>query len=303
MHVIGVYEAIDRPGNVTKRVYVNVRPTSKSVVLVLTSYTAVDWHVSLAQGARIKKVIMAGYFEQEIRGLPAGTPVETRLYFPNDGSRRKEGWFYGHQWNTLEWREMVRRLNEMTGLAVTSFQGANQGDSFIVDGKLGREFGQQGLSLASAQMPAPKDLRAASENAGLHVLGIYHPGNENRGGLVDVEVHPAPKPVALVLTSYFSAIWKIKLAPGRPDQVPDCGESVSTGRRGRSARRAGSLFLPRPRDVLLRQKATAPARAARLLRLQVEHAQLPANPRKAERSDGAPGFHLPGRIYRHVFHR
>ncbi len=272
MHVIGVYQAIDRPGNVTARVFVNVRPTAKPVVLVVTGYMALDWHVTLADGARVKKVIMSGYFEQEIRGLPAGIPVENRSFFPRDGSRRTEGWFYAYQWNTLEWREMVRRLNELTGLAVTTFQGATQGDSFVVDGKLGREFGQAALSLATAHAPAPQDLRAASENADLHVLGIYHPGNENRGGLVDVEVRPAPKPVVLVLTSYFSASWSIKLAPARPDQVRDCGQSVCPGSRGRSPRRAGSLLLPRSREVLLRQKATAPARAARLLRRQVEHA-------------------------------
>ncbi len=151
------------------------RPPNR-IVLVLTAYKAVDWHVSLGRGARVKKVIMSGYFEQEIRGLRAGIPVENRSYFPIDGSRRKEGWFCAHQWNTLDWRQMARRLNEMTGLAVTSFQGANQGDSFIVDGKVGREFGQAGLSRATARKPAPQDLREASKNCRLARTGNLSSG-------------------------------------------------------------------------------------------------------------------------------
>ena len=171
----------------------NVRPTAKPVVLVLTAYNAVDWHVSLSNGARVKRVIMSGYFEQEIRGLPAGIPVENRSYFPVDGSRRKEGWFYAHEWNTLGWREMVRQTERADGPQRHLLPGRKPGRFLHRRWKhSAANFGQDGLSFASAREPAPQDLRAASANASLHVLGIYDSGNEKRGGLVDVLVRPAP---------------------------------------------------------------------------------------------------------------
>ena len=86
---------------------------------------------------------------------------------------------------------MARRLNELTGLAITSFQGANQGDSFIVDGNSAAS-SPAGAEPGLGSRAAPQDLLAASENAALHVLGMYLPGNEKRGGLVDVEVRPRP---------------------------------------------------------------------------------------------------------------
>ena len=214
MHVIGVYQGRKVAGDETGRVKVEVRPTAKPVVLVLTSYFSVDWQIKVADGARIKKVILSGYSEQEINGLPTGVPIENRSYFPVDGSRRQNGWFWAFEWNDPQWREMVRRLNALTGLPVASFQGANQGDSFIVDGKLGREFGQQGLNLASARESTQQNLLAASADADLHVVGIYHPDGQNRGGKVDVMVQATAKPVVLVLTSYYPAVWNIKLAPG-----------------------------------------------------------------------------------------
>jgi hypothetical protein len=133
MHVIGVYSAKNMGEKQKGSVEVEVRNTSRPIVLVLTSYYSVDWHVKLADGARIKKAILSGCFAQEIRGLPAGIPVENWACISNDGSRRKEGWFWASNWNTPQWREMVRRLNKITGLPVASFQEKSAGDSFIID--------------------------------------------------------------------------------------------------------------------------------------------------------------------------
>jgi hypothetical protein len=117
-HVIGVYTSKNGIGK--KKGRVEVRPTARPVVLVLTSYFSVDWHIKLADGARVKKTIVSGYFDQEVEGLPAEVPIVNRSYFPADGSRRAEGWFWAHQSNTSQWREVVRRLNDMTGLPVPS---------------------------------------------------------------------------------------------------------------------------------------------------------------------------------------
>jgi beta-lactamase regulating signal transducer with metallopeptidase domain/predicted esterase len=216
MHVVGVSMPKNGVGKDSGRVDVEVRPTAKPVVLVLTSYSSVIWNIKLADGARIKKAIVSGYFEQEIKGIPADVPIVNRSYFPADGSRRKEGWFWASVWNTPQCREMVRRLNDMTGLPVASFQAKSEGEAFIVDGNLGREQGQNGLKLDSTARleMTPQDLLATSANAELHVAGIYFPDMHNPGQPVEVDVQSTTRPVVLVLTSYSEAVWHFKSAPG-----------------------------------------------------------------------------------------
>jgi predicted esterase len=213
LHVIGAYGAKGGDGG---RVDVEVRPTDRPVVLVLTSYYSVDWHVKLAEGARVKKVLVSGYFAQEIEGLPADVPLVNQSYFPEDGSRRKGGWFYPGQWNTPQWREMVRRLNEMTGLPVATFQRESKAVSFVVDGKRGRDLGQKGLKPRgpAPKEPTPQELRAAAADAKLHLVGVDNPDPNKPGKPVDVEVRATAKPVLLVLTSYMEVIWNVKRADG-----------------------------------------------------------------------------------------
>jgi RNA polymerase sigma factor (sigma-70 family) len=212
MHVIGVSGAKEGDGGI---VNVEVRPTAKPVVLVLTSSAAVDWHVKLADGARVQKVILSGSHPQEIQGLPAGVPVVNRSYRRDDASR-KDGWFWAYQWNTPQWREMVRQLNDLTGLPVASFQGQERGESFVVDGSRGREFGQKELKprAPAPKEPTPEELRAAAAGAALHVVGISGPDLRNPGQPVDVEVRATAKPVVLVLASYGEAVWHVKPAAG-----------------------------------------------------------------------------------------
>ena len=216
MHVIGVYQPKSRPADEKGRVYVEVRPTAKPIVLVLTSYFSVEWRINLKDGARIKKVILSGYNEQEIKGLPAEVPIDNRSYFPVDGSRRQNGWFWAFEWNGSQWREMVRRLNAMTGLPVASFQGTENSDSFIVDGKVGREFGQNGLEPRAPvrKAPTPQELQTVSAGADLQVVGIYSPTTNHRGKPVDVEVRSTRNPAVLVLTSYHSAVWNVNCDRG-----------------------------------------------------------------------------------------
>src|SRR5262249_31223675 len=127
LHVIGA--AVENGGKMT-RMDVEVRPTAKPVVLVLTSYDPVDWHVKLAEGARPGRALVGGYFAQEFQGLPADVPIVNQSWSPSDGSRRKNGWFYPDRWNTPRWRAMVRRLNDLTGLPVATFQEDSRTVSF-----------------------------------------------------------------------------------------------------------------------------------------------------------------------------
>jgi predicted esterase len=126
------------PGNNGSPVDVEVRPTGKPIVLALVAYGSVLWNVKIAEGARVNAVIVGGYYEQEIEGVPPGIPVAYKAYFP----ARNESFLYGFDWKSQECRSMVEKLNDMTGHPVSTFQGEYTGASFVVDGARGRTFAQ-----------------------------------------------------------------------------------------------------------------------------------------------------------------
>ena len=108
-------------------------------MLALTSYGSVLWNVRIAKEARVKAVIVGGYYEQEIEGIPTNVPVASRVFFPS----RNEGYYWGFDWNSKECRSMVEKLNVETGRPVSTFQGEYTGTSFVVDETRGREFAQK----------------------------------------------------------------------------------------------------------------------------------------------------------------
>jgi len=202
LHVVGLYGPKGLTRN-NKRVDVEVRPTAKPVVLVLTSYYSVDWNLKLAHGARVRQIILGGANEQTIEGVPAAVPVAR--CFPKDHTDRARLWFYAYDSKSSEYREMVRKLNEMTALPIASFQGEYEGTSLVVDGKRGNHYAQKELKPATvtSRKLRPDQLRAATAGAELHVVAIAKP--REPGEPVDVEVRKTAKPVVLALTSGLHA--------------------------------------------------------------------------------------------------
>jgi predicted esterase len=76
---------------------------------------------------------------QEIEGVPDTIPIACKVYFPF----RKQEFFYGHEWNTSKCQDMVEKLNDLTGLLVSSFQGQELGTSSVVDDRRGRSLAQK----------------------------------------------------------------------------------------------------------------------------------------------------------------
>jgi predicted esterase len=198
---------------------VEVRPTAKPVVLVLTAYSETVWNVRPAAGARLKAVVVGGYFAQEVDGVPAGVPVHH--YCPDPSSHFEgrssppKGTFYAYQWNTSESRRLAQTLNDATGLLISSFQAEPRGTAFVVDGVRGGEFAQKERRV-KPPLPKPvpaEELRAAAAGADLHLVSIYQTGT-GTGTPVDVEVRATGKPVVLALASYMEALWKVKVADG-----------------------------------------------------------------------------------------
>src|SRR5262249_39179872 len=157
-------------------------------------------------------VIIGGYNEPEFEGIPANVPTVYRAYFPS----QIKGFFWAYKWNTLEYRRMVEKLNDLTGRLVATFQGEENGTSFVVDGTRGRAFAQKERQARPKlpKEPTAKELLAAATDAELHVVSIYWTGPGNNGTPVDVEVRPTTKPIVLALTSYYSVLWSVKIAKG-----------------------------------------------------------------------------------------
>jgi hypothetical protein len=207
LHGVGMYDPRDGNG---APVVVEMRRTDKPIVLVLTSYFSVLWKVKLAEGAKLKAVIVGGWFEQELEGVPAGVPVVYKVGQPG----RNEDHFYAYAADTFGYRRMIDRLNDLTGLLVSTFQLEHTGAAFVVDGVRGRELVQteRRPRWTPPKEPTPEQLKAAAASADLHVVGLYQPSGH--GSTVDVEVRPADKPIVLALTAYMEVRWNVKIAPG-----------------------------------------------------------------------------------------
>jgi predicted esterase len=216
LHVVSYLDLRNRD----KPVGVEVRSTAKPVVLVLTGVRDAVWNIKQAEGARIKLVLVGSDSPQEVEGVPTDVPVQyfcpdASFFFGRRGTRQDEPLIRASQWNTFEYRRMVERLNDMTGLLVSSFQEKREGTTFVVDGIHGRNFAQKERKPRPIppKEPAPRDILAASAGAELHVVGISGSGLAN-GSPVDVEVRSTTKPVVVALASYHSILWNVKIAPG-----------------------------------------------------------------------------------------
>jgi predicted esterase len=149
LHVLGVYE----PADEAEPVPVELRPTARPVVLALTSCYSVLWKVEVADGARLKAVILSGDREEAIEGVPPNVPI---LYRADRLSGRKDHIYGGYKWNSPECRRMAASLNGLTGLPVATFQGEERGTSFVIDGTRGRIPAPGERDGGGPKAPAPK---------------------------------------------------------------------------------------------------------------------------------------------------
>ncbi|MCC9599554.1 tetratricopeptide repeat protein [Stieleria sp. JC731] len=134
LHVVGIYMPKNR--GVDDRVLVQVEKTQDPIVLVMTGYFGTRWNLQVADGAKLKKVIIAGYYEHFVEGVPVGVPVETYTHFPVAQGEDKPH-FWAFSWNSIEGQTMRERLRELTGLPIATFQGEYLGTKFVVDGVRG----------------------------------------------------------------------------------------------------------------------------------------------------------------------
>ena len=140
VHVVGCYTAKD-----DQPIDVRVMPTGKPMVVVLNAYNATSWNLDVADGADVRGVILAGYFDQRFSHMsPGDVPLIQKTYFPvwkgmteQQCRRRHAQCFY--VWSPLleDFSKMTTLIKEMTGRAPATYQGTYTGDSFIVNGQHG----------------------------------------------------------------------------------------------------------------------------------------------------------------------
>lgn len=109
------------------QVTVNVAVTGKPLILAFSAYDKTQWIVESREGVRIEKVILSGYHAQSITGIPPNTPIEvyTHDHSPCDECTQGEGYFYSYQ-------RVPERLEDITGLSASSWQGKYQGEEFNI---------------------------------------------------------------------------------------------------------------------------------------------------------------------------
>lgn len=145
VHVVGLYEG-ELPAGLKRRpgapppgqpavhpvgtAVVELHPTDRPVVLVLCAYEPVKWELRPVDGAKPHKLILAGYYDQQVAGLPDGVPVE---HYSHEGGGSAD-YFYVYSKDLEAFPRVVRTVRRLTGLHVCTFQGryAYKGKPLVV---------------------------------------------------------------------------------------------------------------------------------------------------------------------------
>ncbi len=115
---------------------VRVAATTQPITLIVCSYESVRWQIQADKGAKVEKVIVGGYYLQDVTGTDA--PITYRVY-DQPGSADFEPrffWAYGEQ--EENYPKLVDALRRLTGKEIASFQGRYSyegGPPFVVGDK------------------------------------------------------------------------------------------------------------------------------------------------------------------------
>lgn len=122
LHIFWIYEATDG-GNATVTV-----EREERTVLVLASFDPVHWTVVTTPEAKLERVIVTGYGEQQVTA-PDGVVVENRSPAPNHIGADIED-FADYAEPAAE--QMLLAVEQATGLCMTSFHTCYSGTQFRV---------------------------------------------------------------------------------------------------------------------------------------------------------------------------
>lgn len=162
IHAVGIYHGhvpdedgehrYSRPrhDNPVGDVDIVVSPKPKPIVLLLCSYDPVRWNVQLQPGAKVEKIILSGYHQQEIIGSSRSIPVLMTSYKgaaawgPNvqiggfDYFWVNERYDPGkderhHHFEVTNWVKLFSLVQKLYGKPeIATFQGAREGIRFFI---------------------------------------------------------------------------------------------------------------------------------------------------------------------------
>ncbi len=111
------------------RIYLQVKSTGRPMVVVLSCGVSLQWNLEIDPNADLKQLIILGHYEQSVDKLPENVPVFTSIGNEED--------FYTTDWHSINGRQLKQRVLQLTGLNITTFQGAFEADRHVIDGVAG----------------------------------------------------------------------------------------------------------------------------------------------------------------------
>lgn len=122
---VGVYQGLNvnrsRGEHTPGAVEVIVRRSKKPIVLVLSSYEAVNWRLMLAPGAQLAAVMVSGYYQSKVTGAGAVRVIDT-------------GKAYAYKSDSAQYHALNREVATTFGKGMDIFQGRYDGEHFSVGG-------------------------------------------------------------------------------------------------------------------------------------------------------------------------
>ena len=132
LHVVGVYQGA---GHITGQnnqgtATIHVDRPEKSITLFLSSYDPIRWQVTAGVGTVIERVFLDGYYDQEVEGLPEGTPV-TETTYEGGGAYLSIGYSLDDP-RTLG---SIPLIEQRTGMTISSFHGTYEApaEAIVID--------------------------------------------------------------------------------------------------------------------------------------------------------------------------
>ena len=126
LYMFGVYAGQRTQAKKTTRrknhregvVQVEVPNPGHPIILVLSAYEPVHWQLRFPQGNTVEHIILSGYYQQRISGVPTDIPVIE--YSPVTGQRNR---FFAYKRQDKNYRKAANILLEMTHKPISGFRG------------------------------------------------------------------------------------------------------------------------------------------------------------------------------------
>jgi hypothetical protein len=126
MHIIGVYGPLVYPNG-----QINVQVDRRApLVLVLTSYDAVQWNVTASPGTQIERIVLSSY-DPSTASAPPEIPIDSIVYDEND-QYPNIAYAWPNDTGGGNTQRVIKDIEAETGLKMTSFGGCYTGESFTL---------------------------------------------------------------------------------------------------------------------------------------------------------------------------